>query len=66
MPLLIINGDSRDLESHSIQGVLGELQLPAPLILVEHNGTALHRSEWDTVVLAEGDRLELMKVAAGG
>ena len=66
MPLLIINGDSRDLESHSIQGVLGELQLPAPLILVEHNGTALHRSEWDTVVLGEGDRLVLMKVAAGG
>jgi len=27
---------------------------------------ALHRSEWISVRLAEGDCLELMKVAAGG
>jgi thiamine biosynthesis protein ThiS len=33
---------------------------------VEHNGKALHRSEWSSVTLHEGDRLEFMRVAAGG
>lgn len=66
MPLLIINGETKELIATSVEGVLFELSLPAPLMLVEHNGRALHRSEWSSVTLGEGDRLELMKVAAGG
>jgi thiamine biosynthesis protein ThiS len=66
MPLLSINGESKEVSSVTIEGVFGELSLPAPLMLVEHNGKALHRSEWVSVTLREGDRLELMKVAAGG
>jgi thiamine biosynthesis protein ThiS len=34
--------------------------------LVEHNGLALHRSEWPSARLAEGDRIEILQVAAGG
>ena len=49
-----------------VEDLLAELSLPAPLMLVEYNGKALHRSEWTSVTLSEGDRLELMKVAAGG
>jgi len=66
MPLLTINGEAREIAATSLEGLLAELALPAPLMLVEHNGKALHRSEWSSVSLAEGDRLELMKVAAGG
>jgi len=66
MPLLTINGESKEVASATIEGLLGELSLPAPLMLVEHNGKALHRSEWSAVILAEGDRLEFMQVAAGG
>lgn len=63
---LAINGESHRVVSVNINDLMAELSLPAALMLVEHNGTALHRSEWDSVVLTEGDRLELMKVAAGG
>ena len=63
---LIINGESKEIVSVGIEDLLAELSLPAPLMLVEHNGKALHRSEWASVTLSEGDRLELMKVAAGG
>jgi sulfur carrier protein len=66
MPLLTINGESKDLTSVRIEDLLVELSLAAPLMLVEHNGKALHRSEWPNVTLSNGDRLELMKVAAGG
>lgn len=66
MPLLTINGESKKTAATSVEALLSELSLPAPLMLVEHNGKALHRSEWTSVFLADGDRIELMKVAAGG
>ena len=66
MPLLTINGETKEIVSIGIEELLAELLLPAPLMLVEHNGKALHRSEWVSVTLSNGDRLELMKVAAGG
>ena len=66
MITLLINGEPKEVASPTIEGLLAELLLPAPLMLVEHNGTALHRSAWPSVTLAEGDHLELMKVSAGG
>lgn len=66
MILITINGESREVASTSVEAVISELSLPAPLMLVEHNGKALRRWEWPSVPLADGDRLELMKIAAGG
>lgn len=66
MPLLTINGESKEVAAISVEAMLSELSLPAPLMLVEHNGKALHRSEWASINLVAGDRIELMKVAAGG
>lgn len=63
---LMINGKERKVASTNPEALLEELSLPVPLMLVEHNGKALHRSEWSSVLLADGDRIELMKVAAGG
>ena len=63
---ITINGEERQVVSTNPEVLLIELSLPAPLMLVEHNGKALHRSEWSSVLLADGDRIELMKVAAGG
>jgi sulfur carrier protein len=63
---IVINGESKQVVSLKIVDLMGELLLPDPLMLVEHNGKALHRSEWASVTLSDGDRLELMKVAAGG
>jgi len=61
-----INDDEREVHAADLEGLLSELSLPAPLMLVEYNGQALHRSGWSEVVLYDGDRIELMKVAAGG
>lgn len=66
MPLLIVNGEPRKAMAISLDALFAELALPAPLLLVEYNGRALTRSEWSEVELHEGDRLELMAVAAGG
>ncbi|MDP9004934.1 MAG: sulfur carrier protein ThiS [Verrucomicrobiota bacterium] len=35
-------------------------------VLIEHNATALHQREWTQRPLAEGDRIEFVRVVAGG
>ena len=64
--LLLINGERCEIQAADLESLFVELGLPAPLLLVEYNGKALHRSEWDEVKLNDGDRLEIMAVAAGG
>jgi sulfur carrier protein len=66
MPILTINGESKEVVAMSLEGLLAELSLPASLMLVEYNGKALLRSEWPSACLSEGDRIELMQVSAGG
>jgi len=62
-----VNGEARMLHrSRTVADFVNELELPAPTLLIEHNGTALHRSEWPATPLAEGDRIELLRVVAGG
>ena len=35
-------------------------------ILIEHNGTALHQREWAERQLGEADRVEFIRIVAGG
>jgi sulfur carrier protein len=35
-------------------------------VLIEHNQTALHQREWPARQLKEGDRIEFVRVVAGG
>ena len=62
-----LNGESVDTsEAKTIGELIDRYQLPPHSILVEHNGLAVHRHEWSERILAEGDRIELIRVVAGG
>lgn len=64
---LTINGDPRTVErARNITELIDELSLPAPAMLVEHNGLALRREEWPARTLADGDRVEIVRIVAGG
>jgi sulfur carrier protein len=64
---ILINGETRQFEeSKTITALVADLALEPKMVLIEHNGTALHRSEWTTCLLSEGDRIEILQVAAGG
>lgn len=63
---LFVNGEPRETAAQTVTDFVRELGIPAGMLLVEHNGTALHRSEWADTNLAANDRLEILKVAAGG
>ena len=62
-----LNGERRTVPAGlTLPGLLEHLGLPSRGVLVEHNGTALLRDEWPAVRLADGDRLEILRVVAGG
>ena len=62
-----INGDSRELlEPGTIEAVFCRLGIPLEAVLVEHNGVALHRTEWRERLVAEGDVIEVIRIVAGG
>ena len=64
---IAINGEHRKVErAGNVAELIEELALPALATLVEHNGLALRREEWNARALAEGDRIELVRIVAGG
>ena len=56
--------DARDAKT--IAELIERYQLQPQSILVEHNGLALQRHEWPERPIAEGDRIEFIRVVAGG
>ena len=62
-----VNGETVDTrEAKTIGELIDRYQLTPQSILVEHNGLAVHRHEWSQRPLSEGDRVELIRVVAGG
>jgi thiamine biosynthesis protein ThiS len=63
---LVLNGKEREVAAAQVEELVAELGLPLSAALVEHNGTALLRSEWTKTGLRDGDRLEIIRMVAGG
>ena len=64
---LQINGEGRTVPAgQGLAELVASLGLPPQTVLVEHNGRALLRSDWAATRLADGDRLEILRVVAGG
>ena len=64
---ITLNGTNHDCGPAATVGdLLQALGLGGRPVLVERNGTALLPAERDAAPLAEGDRIELVELAAGG
>jgi len=62
-----VNGETVNARiSATVADLVERYQLPPQSILVEHNGLVVHRHEWPKRSLAEGDRIEFVRVVAGG
>ena len=65
--IILLNGEPSDARAaRTVEELVQVFNLPAPAILIEHNGLALHRHEWPGKTLAEGDQIEFIRVVAGG
>jgi sulfur carrier protein len=64
---ILLNGEKTDArEAKTIAELVERFELPPQNILIEHNGLALHRHEWSQRTIADGDRVEMIRVVAGG
>jgi sulfur carrier protein len=62
-----VNGEHKDVQgAKTVAELVDRLGLPAQTVLIEHNGLALHRREWAERQIKEGDRIEVLRVVAGG
>ncbi|HEY4285445.1 MAG TPA: sulfur carrier protein ThiS [Chthoniobacterales bacterium] len=62
-----LNGKTEDArDARTVQELVEQLGLPPKTVLIEHNGTALHRREWSERDLTDGDQIEVLRVVAGG
>jgi len=64
---LVLNGEKRKLPGiGTVSELLDQLKLDGALVLVEQNGQVVQRTEFAVTYLADGDRIEIVKVVAGG
>ena len=62
-----LNGEVHEVEAaRNISELVAGIGLPAAALLVEHNGLALRKEEWEGAQLAEGDVVEIIRIVAGG
>jgi sulfur carrier protein len=62
-----LNGREADAgAAQTVAELIGRFELPPETVLIEHNGVALHRREWPQRTLTDGDRIEIIRVVAGG
>lgn len=64
---LQLNGEAKSFaQVETVSDLVNELQILPETVLIEHNGRALYRAEWPSRQLREGDRIELLRLTAGG
>jgi len=64
---VIANGDAVEVaDGSTVDDLLVDMGLGGRWVLVERNGDPVERRHLTTTVLAEGDRLELVRAVAGG
>lgn len=65
---IIINGNAKqfDSENMTILALVATLSLTGKRLAIEKNGEIVPRSQFDTVNLQDGDKLEIVGAVGGG
>jgi thiamine biosynthesis protein ThiS len=64
---IFVNGRARQVSAATtLGGLAAECRLDPKRLLVELNGQTLLRDEWPERTLAHGDRIEFVRIVAGG
>lgn len=64
---IIVNGESQDVPNQiTIEELISRIGLRSDRLAVERNQEVVSRSQWPSVLLKEGDRLEIIHFVGGG
>ena len=64
---VVVNGEAIEVDGiTSVAELANKYGFGPNTVLIEHNAIALHQREWKERSLNEGDRIEFIRVVAGG
>jgi sulfur carrier protein len=64
---ILLNGERKDIQdAGNVAELMKRYRMSPQTVLIEHNGVALRPREWRQQVLSDGDRIEIIRVVAGG
>lgn len=63
---MIINGKEEPANRRTVSQVLKERNVPLSNVAVEMNDAILPKSQYETTVLTDADRLEIVSFVGGG
>lgn len=64
---IVLNGEDREVPAGTtVAGLLRELSLPFPRVAVERNREIVRKTDYESVPLVPGDRLEIVTFVGGG
>ena len=64
---LVVNGERfESSDEMSVRSLVDSLELSEKRVAVELNGSVVRRTEWDSVRLSEGDKVEVVHFVGGG
>jgi len=64
---IIVNGEERTLETvQSVEAFLKDIGLDPRKVAVERNREIVPKSQFDEIMLADGDKLEIVHFIGGG
>jgi thiamine biosynthesis protein ThiS len=63
---IFVNGELREVETSTLGELVTELDLPVARIAIELNREVVRRSDWDSTMLKDEDRIEIVHFVGGG
>lgn len=63
---IIINGESRNLQQQSVLQLLATLAIDPKRVAVELNMEILPKADYESTLVADGDRIEIVHFVGGG
>ena len=62
-----VNGDAKEVEEGAtLQTLVEQLSLAPERLAIEHNREVVRRSDWPSLTLSDGDRVEIVHFVGGG
>lgn len=64
---IFINGETRNIESElNLFELLRKLELPTERIAIELNKDVIRKKDWETIKIADADKIEIIHFVGGG
>ncbi len=64
---IIVNGEKKNIENElNLRELLKNLDLPNERIAVELNKQVVRKKDWDTTIINDADKIEIIHFVGGG